>query len=504
MENHFNLVEENWIPVADVGKVSLRRIFEDSTLTTLGGTPVQKISVMKLLLAIAQAAYTPKDDAEWEALGVEGLAAKCLAYLEDKKTCFWLYGERPFLQMPKTKAAATLSVGALIPDVAVGNTTVHFQTQKERVFDDSELALTLIQDTGFAFSGKKADNNVVLTPGYTGKTKPNGKKTSGVSGPSLGFKGLLHHFWAGSNIVSSIYLNLFTNKDINTMAIFSSGLGVPPWEEMPHGEDDEIARQLKNSYMGRLIPLSRFVYLNQGVFHYTEGIKHENYNDGIWDPSTAVNRTKSKVTTFWVDPSKKPWRNLTAILSFMGNDTSFECFQIQLPYRRVLKAMNEFGLWSGGISVSSNAGEQYCSGTDDVVESVVMLFSDVVRKEDWYPVLEKEMAGLDQLSKNLWGSLTGYFQEMKVEPNRYKKIIQKAQTEFWQLCENNFQDLVDLCSDETEIERFRKIFAGYVNQLYDKYCPKENARQMAAWAKCRPRLGKYLKNKKEDANDNNQ
>ena len=70
MENtprRFNLVEEAWIPVVDVGQVSLRQIFTDQGLRALGGNPIQKISIMKLLLAIGQAACTPKDDEEWKA-----------------------------------------------------------------------------------------------------------------------------------------------------------------------------------------------------------------------------------------------------------------------------------------------------------------------------------------------------------------------------------------------------------------------------------------------------
>ena len=61
-ERRFNLVDENWIPVAGEGLVSLRRVFTDHNLMALGGNPVEKIALTKLLLAIAQTAYTPKND----------------------------------------------------------------------------------------------------------------------------------------------------------------------------------------------------------------------------------------------------------------------------------------------------------------------------------------------------------------------------------------------------------------------------------------------------------
>ncbi len=100
MENHFNLIDEPWIPIAEVGLVSLKQIITMPSYRDIGGNPIQKIALIKLLLAIAQAASTPKDDEAWAALSLETLAARCLTYLAQWHECFYLYGERPFLQMP--------------------------------------------------------------------------------------------------------------------------------------------------------------------------------------------------------------------------------------------------------------------------------------------------------------------------------------------------------------------------------------------------------------------
>jgi len=91
MTNKFNLVDEPWIPVAGKGLVSLSKIFSDPSLFALGGNPVQKIALTKLLLAIAQTAYTPKDAEDWKNLGASGMAKETLAYLTAKKDLFWLY-----------------------------------------------------------------------------------------------------------------------------------------------------------------------------------------------------------------------------------------------------------------------------------------------------------------------------------------------------------------------------------------------------------------------------
>ena len=96
MKNYFNLVDEPWIPVANHNRVSLSEIFSNSTLKAISGNALHKVSLLKLLLAIAQRAYTPEDDEEWKTLESAGLAQKCLNYLEEKKDLFWLYGEKPF------------------------------------------------------------------------------------------------------------------------------------------------------------------------------------------------------------------------------------------------------------------------------------------------------------------------------------------------------------------------------------------------------------------------
>ena len=103
-ENRFNLVDEPWVPVVDVGRVSLAQLFSQQDYRALGGNPVQKIALTKLLLAIAQAACTPEDDDDWASIRPEGLSEKCLEYLNKWHDRFYLYGEKPFLQMPASEA----------------------------------------------------------------------------------------------------------------------------------------------------------------------------------------------------------------------------------------------------------------------------------------------------------------------------------------------------------------------------------------------------------------
>ncbi|GLR62601.1 type I-E CRISPR-associated protein Cse1/CasA [Marinospirillum insulare] len=494
MENRFNLIDEPWIPVTDQGKVSLRQIFTEPEYRSLGGNPVQKIALLKLLLAIAQAAATPKDEQEWQALGAQGLAKRCLAYLDKWYDHFYLYGDKPFLQMPAIATARALSYGAFVPEVSTGNTTVLNHSQVERELSEADKALLLLTQMGFALSGKKTDNSVVLSEDYAGKKNNKGKPSSGKAGPSVGHMGFLHTFLLGVNLQTSLWLNLFSKQKLTQMKLYPEGMGQAPWEEMPVGEGCARAKQLKQSLMGRLIPLCRFCLLTPEGMHYSEGIAHAGYKEGMLDTSMAVNYSLKDPKALWADPEKRPWRELTSLLSFFEQSGSqgFHCWQVHNGLDRIREAVDYFTIWSGGLRVSSNAGEQYVSGNNDSVESQVGLESAVLG-EGFYVQLKQEMEALESLAKNLYGRVIGYFKDQKLDG---AKLAAQATQLFWQLCERDFQTLVDNCEPLEETnkvrQQLRRKFSNYQQQAYDFYCPKGTARQLDYWVQHRPNNFKYL------------
>lgn len=494
MDKRFNLIDEPWLPVADKGRVSLRQLFTDADCRALGGNPVEKIALMKLLLAIAQAAATPQDEAAWRALGAAGLAEKCLAYLDQWHDRFDLYGDKPFLQMPAIAAAEVKSYGTVLPHVATGNTTVLNGGQVERTLSDADKAVLLVCQMGFALGGKKTDNKVVLTPGYQGKANEKGKPSTGKPGPAVAHMGLLHNLLQGESVKQSLWLNLLTREQVEQSQRFPAGIGAAPWQQMPAGEDDAVARDLKNSLMGRLLPLCRFCLLTEGGLHYSEGIAHPNYKEGMWDPTVAVNQSGKENKALWTNPEKRPWRELTALLGFLAQrqNAGFECLQLAAGVGRACASVESFAIWSGGLRVSSNAGEQYASGTDDFVESVIWVHGDALNQL-WFDQLQAEMSALDELAKGLYGRVMGYFKAQLVDGG---DLAAQASHLFWQLCERDFQRLLDHCEQgEAHADarrQLRRRFAGYAQQAYDRYCPKDTARQLDAWARCRPNHGKYL------------
>ncbi|MDD4914704.1 MAG: type I-E CRISPR-associated protein Cse1/CasA [Methylococcales bacterium] len=489
-ENRFNLIDEPWLPVVDVGPVSLRDIFRHHHYRALGGNPLQKIAVTKLLLTIAQAAVTPGDDEEWAALKPAGMAAGCLAYLECWRERFWLYGEQPFLQMPAISAASVQRFGAVQTEVATGNTTVLTQIQSETALTDAEKALLIVVLMGFGLGGKKTDNTVVLSPAYTAKSNGKGKPATGKPGPSLGYKGFLHSFLQGRRIVETLWLNLITLNQLQQLRLYGKGVGTPPWETMPVGEDCEVAQDLRDSLIGRLLPFSRFCLLTETGLHYSEGIAHQGYKEGVVDPSVSADFSGKEPKAIWVDPEKRPWRFLTVLLSFLEQSAQpgFDCQQLRFGLERARTRAETLGVWSGGLRVSSNAGEQFVSGTDDFVESVVML-PENIPGEIWFSCLKLEMAELDHLSRIVYSATLNYYKTQNMDG---KNRAGQAGNLFWRLCEHEFQNLVHVCAEINRTQALRKKFASFVNQAYDLFCARDTARQLDAWARNRPNLGKYL------------
>lgn len=491
MNNKFNLIDEPWIPITGVGLVSLYELFSNNEYRALGGNPVQKIAMTKLLLAIAQSACTPQDNDEWASLQPTGLATQCLAYLNQWHDSFYLFGKKPFLQIPAIKAAAIQSYGAVLAEVSTGNTTVLTQSQVEKTLTDADKSLLMVQLMGFALGGKKTDNSIVLSLGYQDKTNDKGKPSTGKPSGSIGFLGFLHNFLQGESVTETLWLNLFSSEQILDMGIYPQGLGVAPWELMPTGESCAVAESLKSSLMGRLLPVSRFCLLADTGLHYSEGILHGGYKDGIVDPSISVDFTGKDFKAVWVDPEKRPWRVLSALLSFLsqGSNKSFDCPQLRLNIKRARPSIDHIGIWSGGLRVSSNAGEQFVSGSDDFVESLIHIDTAILG-EPWFENFKLEISVLESLSKTVYVSTLNYFKSQNMESKDQAAL---AGNLFWQLCERKLNDLISACGSTETVQALRPAFLQIAHKAFDTYCPNDTARQLDAWAKNKPHLGRYLK-----------
>ncbi len=488
----YNLLDEHWIPIAGSNAVSLKDVFSKPNLRALGGSVLEKISLQKLMQAIAQAAITPEDDAAWLRLGEEGMANACLEYLEKQRNAFWLYGPKPFLQYPAAKAAVCRPYGALLPEIADGNTTVLFQGQvppREENISDSLRARILVTSMSCCFGGKKTDRDIRIPP------YDNEDRKSAKPGPALCAFGLLHSFLTGVSVRQSVWFNLLTRADIESVSSYTKGLGVPPWEAMPKGENDEIAQSLIHSLMGRLVPMSRFLLLDKDGVHCVEGLRHPDYKAGMVDPSMAsIGLNSTKVKMLWADPARRPWRSLTSLLGFLNatSEPSFTCLQLKWGFKRLqLARPGSFGIWSGGLSVSSNAGEQYMSGSGDAVESEIMLHTDYLSSQ-WFDYLQLAMKELNRIAFVCREAVREYYQDAGA--NNAAKRAEQAERQFWEKAEQSFQRLSIACgqNEAAALEEELQNLRGTARVCYDAICPQATARQLQLYVKHIPRFGKKV------------
>ncbi len=492
----FNLTQSPWIPLSGQSLVSLNHLFADKQPNALGGDPVLKIALYKLLFAITQAAFTPQDDAERKAMGKEGLRERCVNYLNQHAALFDLYGDKPFLQMPAIRSAREMPYGAIKPEIASGNTIRVGHYQIAQALSEAEKAQLLVTQMSMSLGGKKTDNSVVLSANYTGNCNDKGKPSTGKAGPGLGFMGLLHSFVIAENVFDTLWLNLLSHEQIAAQSMFSQGLGAAPWEQMPVGENCPTAQTLQNTLMGRLVPLSRFCLLTENGMNFSEGIAHKTYLEGMSDPTVSVNWNDKKPKVLWARPSLRPWRELPALLSFLGNEgkEAFANPQLKFGVKHAVDEQIPFAIWAGGLSVTSNAGEQFTSGDDDAVESCVWLDSEVVG-EPWFAQLKREMQAMSAIAKALYASVCAYYSNIGALPSG-PDFASRATGVFWNRCERSFATLVMACEQTVEAEQvrasLRKTMIEHAQSAYSSQCDHATARQIDAWAKNQPNLKKYL------------
>ena len=486
MTGRFNLVDEKWITVAGrAGGMSLLDVFKEKEPCMITGNAIQKSALIRFLVAVAQASVRIRDDEEWKALGGDGVSERCISYLEEHHDDFFLYGDKPFLQFTKLadtpEAKRNRLIQAEISDLPADNASRVFDSQMGRDLDDAEKALFIIMLQNHALAGKhvtKPDVLAPFTPGYALK------KQSAKAGPSIGNgKGRLFTFFLGSSIRETVWLNLLTDEDITGLAM-NFRLDVrPPWEEMPGGEDDERARELKSSVYAWLCAMSRFVLLEGDSFCYEEGLQYvSSEKDRYREPFITTTGDGRDVGA---DVERKPWRDFPAM--FQMSDPRSGCPLIRMCMNRTKdpsSGVGVFAIWCGGLQVHANSGGQAVGPGDDFVESEVWIAPQFLG-DAAYDRLAAAIMEVEKISKGVSNAVGRYWKGLNSSPKDVKVHVQMAQKAFWQKVDSFGDRLVQLAmeGDEPETRKLmsRAWAAGYA--AYDGACPHEGDGKLMNWMK---------------------
>ena len=366
-----NLVTEPWIPVlhrnGERQLVSLHQIFtEESDYADLAVRPHERIALMRLLIAVAQAALDgPKDINEWDA-ALERLPDAAARYLEKSKESFELFhAKRPFLQLAKLakppKAGkendeeAVTSVSKLDFALATGNNTSLFDhganSSEPRCFPERALPLMLLTFQCFSPGG------LIAQLQWDSRQTSKSSKHAPCTPASM-----LHTFVRRPTVLESVHANLLTKEEV-AQHWGADRWGKPVWEWMPPGWGDEAAIQnATQTYLGRLVPLSRFVQLkSDGVSMLLgNGFDYPGFPDVAAEPSATVALKNNGNDRVLLRAGEKAiWRELSALLVHRRQNNIGGALTLRNVPENV-----DFDIWVGAFLTSK-------ASIEDTVESVL-------------------------------------------------------------------------------------------------------------------------------------
>ena len=495
-----NLTTDAWIPIVwndgKPGTVSLREAFEHGQeIQDLAVRPHERIALMRLLICIAQAALDgPADYDDWRACRAR-MVPSALAYLDHWRHAFELFGNgQRFLQVANLKQPATESNGddddegnstsKLDLALATGNNTTLFDNAggSERTFTSGELALMLTTFQCFSPGGRIG---VALWNGHETSGKGSSDHAPCLAG------GMLHALLRGDNLLATLHKNLLTKRQAEQL-FGKDSWGRPVWELMPQRlADTEAVRNANRTYLGRLVPLTRAIWLADDCrsLILANGLEYESYAEDGWrEPSaTIVTRTVKGQPARVVLPAsieKAAWRELHALtVKGVSQNTNGGPAALQN-----ISDEEAFDLWVGGL-VANKA--KLVDTTESVfhvpaamlTETSQMVYEGGVRlaRDTEFRVMRAVSVYHKELGDNLDRP------EMK---NRRQQVQSNAAAQFWTDIESAVPRLLEVAAAPESLglkSEWHKTAWGQsvwraARVAYERACPHETPRQIRAYA----------------------
>ena len=275
-----NIAFDPWIPCIGLNgtacRISLFQCLSDESIADLAVRPHQRVALMRLLLCISYAALgIPKDDTAWNTCR-QRLPESASHYLAQWRDSFELFHqEKPFLQIPGlrgagisktrgTAAGTSIEAEGLTPTskldfaLATGNNSTLFDHEAlnpHRSMPPEMLALNLLTFQMFSPGG------LIGSVIWNGETTPRNSADAPCIPGSM-----LHTTLRGDNLPQTVWLNLLSADRLQDWktACGDNWMGRPVWEAFPSGlHDEERVRNATRTFLGRMVPLSRAILLQE-------------------------------------------------------------------------------------------------------------------------------------------------------------------------------------------------------------------------------------------------
>lgn len=470
-----NLTTDPWIPViaADDRQhlVSLEELFASAhELRDFATNPHEKVALFRLLICITQAALDGPED--YDAWGEcrEAIQPAVQSYLDKWMASFELFGDGPrFLQLPGLKPVKEDAAGnpatKLDLSLASGNNPTFFDNDagKVRTVDPGRLALTLLTFQCFAPGGRigVAKWNGVDTPG-------NGSSNHAPCTPST----MLHTYLHGDHLLESVYLNLINKEEGSNLG--PGGWGRPIWElPVTSVSDKEAIANATGSYLGRLVPLSRSVFLDldgrqmilaNGLDYPLAPIFRE--------PAATMIQRDEQLTVLGGSLERGIWRQLPSIAVRRHADSDSIAGPLAL---RNLDGAKGCTIWIGALATDKAKIEDVLDASYDIPAG---MFRDFGRK-----LYEEGVALADLWQDVLSKSVKAFAEELKQQPAPYGR----ARHYFWTAVEQHVPLLLKL-TDKPEkagdltVSQWGNALKESAHAAYEFTCQRQTPRQIQAYA----------------------
>jgi CRISPR system Cascade subunit CasA len=499
-----NLTIDPWIPIVwgdgRPGRVSLREAFERGEgIRDLAVRPHERIALMRLLICIAQAALDgPADYDDWKSCRPK-IAPAALGYLKQWQSAFELFGEGPrFLQVKGDGQLGTMELDKLGFVDADMTTLFDQDVELGRQHNPEWVALRLVAYQSFAAGGTVGGS---FQKG--GRLQPQ----KGKNGPCRD-SSAFHAFIRRENIISTLHSNMVAKERISNLE--SLTWGTPVWEaRATELRELQPIGHLTRSYLGRLAPLSRAVWLNGdgATALNANGLLYPSYADeGIREPTTSVRVVEDKdgqhrrvlLSAIDGDNIKKPWRELHALtvkrISDQGVGGPFALGNLD-------DDDETFDLWVGAVVTGQAKIEDTVESTYSVPKGMLndtaqrAYETGVRHAETWERRLRHAIAIYrlaTETRETTKEQLEARFHRLKkFERRRLAGIGDKAYSSYWTIIEHRLELLSHFALEPIPTRdgkiRYRETDWGKhvprgAHRSFELACPHETPRQIRAYA----------------------
>jgi CRISPR system Cascade subunit CasA len=325
-----NVAFDPWIPVVtSEGVPELASLCEVLTkgdrFADLSVRPHERVALMRLFLCVAHAALNgPKDYNEWREVPKK-LPEAVRRYLKEWKESFELFHKKkPWLQITglsknqeeisKDDLSLWSPVSKLNFSLSTGNNTTFFDHAGMAINRSISISETLVSMITFqCFSPGGLISQVYWNNAQTGKSSKDGPCVSAS---------MIHAFLRGENLLESLRLNLPSYDDIRS-SYGNLGIGNPVWECPPGSFSDTAGiANATQTYIGRLVPMTRLILLHQAGSKMLlgDGLEYPPYSNGFPpEPSATVLirkiAKKEERILLSYRPSRALWRELSAVVT---------------------------------------------------------------------------------------------------------------------------------------------------------------------------------------------